>query len=1092
MKSKIQYKMKGYLIFMLCLMMAINLSFGQSINDIGMPASPNVASLMKYGDVPVNLSSGIAGLSIPLCEISTKNVSLPISLTYHNTGLRSEEIPSWVGLGWDLNAGGLITRQVRGRSDEGPSGIFYYIDEFKNHLENDLGTEQEKRIYKNRLVIGEYDSQFDHFSFNFLGRSGSFFLDVEQSTDTPQAHLMPKSDLKIEVTKSGFSISKFVITDERGVKFEFEKILTSQSSIGRDIDWPEDLKWNDSAPTAWLITKIIDINGETLSFSYSGTFGAAFYRKVYSARVNHVQELSNPANNYEPCTIFEDSPSILTQTINEVYLESITHESSTNVVLKTIEFVRASVARNDMTGFLTTPAPSDFEFLDRILVKTGGGSPATIKTIKLVPDNNADRFMITGVNFEEGAKSFGYDFEYYSGVLPIDFENVQPKDHWGYSKSGSMGSHVPKQRFALNDCSCIEFGGGDRSAVDNSAGMIKSITYPTGGKTEFEYESNDYFYPGPFGDLPEVVKMELEDDYKETIYNETANSTNSEIEDNLSSDRNVDAWFITYYISADNALQASVEIRDLTTNEIIWSATTTTSENDELRIEIIPGHDYKLILYAGGNGDYGIASLTISHVDPTRILGTNQQGDNLILGGQRVSKITNFDRENHFAGVKKYLYQQGKTNKSSGKVRGEQHYLSESKLRSNLLNTNGQSVLLSSSYIDPLVGYHVYYDEVQVLYGENGENGKEVHEFYNPDEPKYIVPYAFQNDFSWRRGLPVRTGIYDKRNNLVRETLYDYNFNDETSNPTLSNRKSYKFSYIIEDVDNEYISPYNYSTHSSKTDGGGDNWSEFMHPASVTTIDHYGSEAISKTITYGYDGYPLHLQLTSQSETTSDGTRLTRFKYPDDIWVQNEVETPTEYQAIAKMKRNEAHMVGVPLQVTSFTNGVEILAAKQNTFKYDPTWDLILPNRKKSAIGNSSFKTDVSFIRHDNRGNVIEFQSGDGIVNVLIWGYNQQYVVARIQNATYTQVVAQLGDPIPLNGTNNEILSDAQINTLRTQLPNALVTTYEHRPLVGLIKQTDPNGLKTTYEYDEFERLYWVKDNDDYLLQKYEYEIGGN
>ena len=81
-------------------------------------SSPTAASLGKYGDIPVNYHTGIPQINIPIYTVSAGPLSLPISLSYHASGLKVQEPASWVGAGWSLNAGGVITRSVMGAPDE--------------------------------------------------------------------------------------------------------------------------------------------------------------------------------------------------------------------------------------------------------------------------------------------------------------------------------------------------------------------------------------------------------------------------------------------------------------------------------------------------------------------------------------------------------------------------------------------------------------------------------------------------------------------------------------------------------------------------------------------------------------------------------------------------------------------------------------------------------------------------------------------------------------------------------------------------------------------------------------------------------------
>lgn len=82
-----------------------------------LPPSPNSAELGRYGDIPVNYSTGALNLSVPLHTLATKNLSLPISVGYASNGFRVNAIASRVGFNWVLNAGGVITRTVYGEPD---------------------------------------------------------------------------------------------------------------------------------------------------------------------------------------------------------------------------------------------------------------------------------------------------------------------------------------------------------------------------------------------------------------------------------------------------------------------------------------------------------------------------------------------------------------------------------------------------------------------------------------------------------------------------------------------------------------------------------------------------------------------------------------------------------------------------------------------------------------------------------------------------------------------------------------------------------------------------------------------------------------
>ena len=67
----------------------------------------------------------------------------------------------------------------------------------------------------------------------------------------------------------------------------------------------------------------------------------------------------------------------------------------------------------------------------------------------------------------------------------------------------------------------------------------------------------------------------------------------------------------------------------------------------------------------------------------------------------------------------------------------------------------------------------------------------------------------------------------------------------------------------------------------------------------------------------------------------------------------------------------------------------------------------------------------------------------------------------------------------------------AELNRIRTGLPAAQVTTYTYKPLVGVTSITDPNNKTNSFEYDAFNRLVVVKDQDNNVVKKMEYQYNG-
>ena len=197
------------------------------------PPSPEASAMTKYSDVTVNEFTGMVSKTIPIYNYQAGNLQLPISLNYSGAGVRVDDVPTWVGINWTLNAGGVITRTVKDIADETAVNRYFFTDlDVVNYNNTEDGTSN-GTFLKNLAFNGQNDSEVDIFQFNFSGYSGSFYLD-----DNWNAVLLKNdSPLKISVvSRSEFYNSKIIkITTPDGVVYTFGGAKATEVKIRRNV-----------------------------------------------------------------------------------------------------------------------------------------------------------------------------------------------------------------------------------------------------------------------------------------------------------------------------------------------------------------------------------------------------------------------------------------------------------------------------------------------------------------------------------------------------------------------------------------------------------------------------------------------------------------------------------------------------------------------------------------------------------------------------------------------------------------------------------------------------------------------------------------
>jgi hypothetical protein len=97
----------------------ISSAIGNTASGFSPTAPPEIAFANRFKDIPVNLYTGTPIINLPLYTLSEAGSSVPISLNYNASGMKAHEVATWCGIGWSLNAGGMITRIVQDVPDEG-------------------------------------------------------------------------------------------------------------------------------------------------------------------------------------------------------------------------------------------------------------------------------------------------------------------------------------------------------------------------------------------------------------------------------------------------------------------------------------------------------------------------------------------------------------------------------------------------------------------------------------------------------------------------------------------------------------------------------------------------------------------------------------------------------------------------------------------------------------------------------------------------------------------------------------------------------------------------------------------------------------
>ena len=507
------------------------------------PSRPSADSweMVKYGEIEPSLYTGTINLQIPFYTYKDNDFEIPVNFNYASNGCIPNSRPGVLGPGWVLEAGGVVTREIRGIPDnvdenslavgfwypfslsDTPTSrcysatqypVFYMSQEQPNTytIQDD---EIQKQLFHNSVMYttGELDgstpdedAEPDIFHFNFMGYSGCFHLGASHSIvvfDTNFNSQEMKVDIQLNqsytvlplnFTNTAPSVAEtdrfisITFTDSKGYRYVFNGATTNSGNNPNNDCSNLDILYSTPANyetiyapadiLAWHISKIIAPNGRTVRFDYGRS---SPMKCVRPATFSQTESCVAPGN-----TLFHHD-----------ILTTNSYSVSENALLQSIVLDNGTSIHFNYGSDYYDSFQIGAEQCKRLEKATALFGSDTIKTATISyinAKNSADPFLSKISISGEG----NYLFSYLNmSSFPSIGETRQ--DYWGYYNGKT---EIPTPIIDPNDTSDVqtelayiqEFNSHlkESDPYFGSIGLINRIDYPTGGYSCFDYTGNTF------------------------------------------------------------------------------------------------------------------------------------------------------------------------------------------------------------------------------------------------------------------------------------------------------------------------------------------------------------------------------------------------------------------------------------------------------------------------------------------------------------------------------------------------------------------------------------------------------------------------
>lgn len=501
---------------------------------VTIPKTPEAAAFTEYANTAsVSLYTGKASVAVPIDGLQGRNMSHPVSLTYMTGGIKVQQEAGIAGLGWNLNVGGMVTRNINGLPDDyieaedyyypfysdwyyqWPNGGAYNIsDVYRYFRDNDYGVSfsgaslgkiyegpyqpyqaggwhELYRHYVNRVTnIRDIEIEPDSYTFSAAGISGTIVIDYD--TSPVSAYCIEHPDYLVDVVfgttgPSGEKpIEGWSIIDNQGTQYTFN--LIEKTKIRGDGGFKNSQNGRTYA-SGWYLTQIYNPHAkDTYNFFYNAEYVTAEYgMQKHGEYINDRYAQGDDSDQICGTGSGPVDPGVIHYQYTKHHLSSVRVNNT----------IRLDLLYDDSRLDLSTESRLDgiivYDVLGNYLneydfVYSYFGTPNTSSPRKdYISRLKLDEVIIMGDGTDTETQS--YTFDYFGQSIPDRDSFAQ--DYWGYYNGHDDNQSLVPRNSQLDNA--VEHTG-NRSVHPGSmkVGTLKTVYYPTGGSTSFDFAANGY------------------------------------------------------------------------------------------------------------------------------------------------------------------------------------------------------------------------------------------------------------------------------------------------------------------------------------------------------------------------------------------------------------------------------------------------------------------------------------------------------------------------------------------------------------------------------------------------------------------------